>query len=68
MRRPFLWLLAGAVLIVALTASSGFAANGPPPGKGPGGEEALGNNLSVPAIFVPSTTGARRCVWHAATP
>ncbi len=57
--------LTGAVLAAALAAllvlpASGLAAGGPPPGRGHGtGEETtLGNNLSVPAIFVPGSTAS----------
>lgn len=44
-----------AITVLALVAMTPVAlAKGPPPGKGPGGggEESLGNNLSVPTIFV----------------
>lgn len=46
--------LALAAVAVGITGSA-LAAGGPPPGRG-GETETLGNNLSVPAIFVPSTT------------
>jgi hypothetical protein len=57
--RPF--LLAAVAMTVAAVAIAGstLAAGGPPPGKGGGpGTEAAGNNLSVPAILVPTATGA----------
>ena len=59
------------ILIVMLVAAFGattsaMAAGGPPAGRGGGGggpggggeTETLGNNLSVPAVFVPSSTAA----------
>jgi len=58
MKRTFI-LLVGSALLAGAMASSGLAApggGGGPGGGGPpgGGEEEAGNNLSVPAIFVPS--------------
>ena len=50
-----------ATVVAALSTTAGvFAGGGPPPGGGGGGggETTLGNNLSVPATFVPGTTGA----------
>lgn len=50
------------VLLTTVFVTLGIAvsamAKGPPPGKGPGGGETAGNNLSVPAIFVPTSTTA----------
>ncbi|HET8977170.1 MAG TPA: hypothetical protein VFN87_03370, partial [Solirubrobacteraceae bacterium] len=61
--RRLLILVATLVAMLGVTASA-MAAGGPPAGRGGGGgggtgggsTETLGNNLSVPAVFVPSTT------------
>lgn len=50
-RTPKFTLICVLVLMVAVFASPALAKKGPP-----GGEEA-GNNLSIPAIFVPNTAG-----------
>lgn len=51
MRRTFILVIAAAALAVTLAALSSTA-------SAQGEEEELGNNLSVPTIFVPSTDGA----------
>lgn len=58
MYKRLVTLLAGVAFAVALFATPAVAAKGPPAGRGE--TETLGNNLSVPAIFVPTstTTGA----------
>lgn len=55
-RSRVLMILGGAALASALLLSPAAAKYGSPGGGGPpgGGEEEAGNNLSVPAIFVPS--------------
>jgi hypothetical protein len=58
MRRTLLALVVGSLAVAVLTTPA-LAAGGSPAGQGPGGgEETLGNNLSVPAVFVGGTTGA----------
>lgn len=54
MYKRLLTLLAGGAFAVALFAIPAVAAKGPPAGRGE--TETVGNNLSVPAIFVPTST------------
>jgi hypothetical protein len=63
--KTFYAMLGSFTLAAALVASPALAqgqgrgpgGGGPPGGGGGGGEETAGNNLSVPAIFVPDATG-----------